>query len=128
VRLLLDTHAFLWMTLDDSQLSQTGRELLSDTGNTLLLSAASYWEIAIKISLGKYSLTEPLDDFVKREVIANRLTILPISPEHAAVVAHLEFHHKDPFDRLLAAQAQVEGVAIVSKDEIFDRYGVNRLW
>jgi PIN domain nuclease of toxin-antitoxin system len=73
-------------------------------------------------------MTEPLDDFVKREVIANRLTILSITPEHAAVVSRLEFHHKDPFDRLLVAQAQVEDMAIVSKDEIFDRYGVNRLW
>lgn len=128
MKLLLDTHAFLWMSLDDPQLSQNARDLLAETENELWLSPASYWEIAIKISLGKYQLAEALDDFVNREIDNNGVSILPISPQHAQAVTALPFHHKDPFDRLLVAQATTEQMDIVSKDDKFDPYGIQRLW
>lgn len=128
MNLLLDTHTFLWMSLDDPQLSGTAREQLSDTENELYLSPASYWEIAIKISIGKYNLTEPLAAFVKREIIANNLKVLPIDVEHTAEVSTLPFHHKDPFDRMLIAQSVIERFPLVSRDVIFDQYGVVRIW
>lgn len=128
MKLLLDTHALLWMSLDDSQLSEKAREWIADLDNELWLSPASYWEIAIKISLGKYQLTEPLDVFVDREVTDNDMSVLPIRTQHAQTVASLPFHHKDPFDRLLIAQALAEQMTIVSKDDKFDAYGVERLW
>ena len=105
MKLLLDTHAFLWMSLNDPQLSETARDVIADLENDLLLSPASYWEIGIKISVGKYELSESLDAFVGREVERNSLLILPIEPRHAAEVARLPFHHRDPFDRMLIAQA-----------------------
>ena len=128
MKLLLDTHAFLWMSLDDPQLNRRVRDLVADMDNELLLSPASYWEIAIKISLGKYQLDESLDEFVNREVQKNGVTILPVQPIHAAQVVRLPFHHRDPFDRLLIAQAMVEQAALVSKDAVFDNYGVQREW
>jgi PIN domain nuclease of toxin-antitoxin system len=128
VKVLLDTHAFLWMSLDAPQLSQRARDLIADMDNELLLSPASYWEIAIKISLGNYELDEPLDEFVNREVERNALDVVPIQPEHASEVARLPFHHRDPFDRMLIAQALVEQVPVLSKDAVFDDYGVRRLW
>ncbi|MDA1017480.1 MAG: type II toxin-antitoxin system VapC family toxin [Planctomycetota bacterium] len=128
MKLLLDTHAFLWMSLDDPQLSKTARENLADTENDLFLSPASYWEIAIKISIGKYTLAEPLVEFVGREMDANELNVLPVTVEHAGAVSGLPFHHKDPFDRMLVAQATLENMSLISCDVIFDQYGVTRIW
>ena len=128
MNLLLDTHTFLWMALDDPQLSETARGKLSDTENELYLSPASYWEIAVKISIGKYNLTEPLTAFVKREIVANNLKVLPIDVDHTAEISTLPFHHKDPFDRMLVAQSMVENFPLVSRDTIFDQYGVVRIW
>jgi len=128
MRYLLDTHTFLWMSLNDPQLSEAVRALIVDFGNELFLSPASYWEIAIKVSLGKYQLQEPLDDFVNREVERNSLKVLAIEPKHAALVARLPLYHRDPFDRLLVAQALVEQIPLLSKDPAFDRYGGTRIW
>jgi PIN domain nuclease of toxin-antitoxin system len=128
VRLLLDTHAFLWFILDDPQLSANADALISDPDNDVEISPASYWELAIKISIGKYSLPEPFDVFVDREIAANDFQILHVEPKHTAVVSTLPFHHKDPFDRLLVAQAQVEGIPIISGDSALDDYAVRRLW
>ena len=128
MKLLLDTHAFLWMSLDDPQLSEQARELIADLDNQLWLSPASYWEIAIKISLGKYELNEPLDEFVNREVSNNDISILPISTQHAQTVIKLPFHHKDPFDRMVIAQSLTEGMTILSKDDQFAAYGVAQIW
>lgn len=116
------------MSLDDRRLGRHAHDLIADTDNKLLLSPASYWEIAIKISLGKYRLNEPLDEFVNREVQTNGVELLPIQPKHAAHVAELPFHHRDPFDRLLIAQAIVEQVAILSNDPVFDNDGIEREW
>ena len=128
MKLLLDTHSFLWMSLEESKLSETARETIADLENDLLLSPVSYWEIGIKISIGKYELSEPLDVFVGREVERNDLLILPIEPRHAAEVTRLPFHHRDPFDRMLVAQAIVEKVPIISADAQLDAYGIERIW
>jgi len=128
VRLLLDTHTFLWFVLNDSSLSITARNLIDDQRNDILLSPASPWEIAIKISIGKYSLPGPFAEFMDRQITENDFNILPITVAHAAVVAALPFHHKDPFDRLIIARAIVEDVPILSADVIFDSYPVTRIW
>jgi len=128
VRLLLNTHAFLWFITDDPQLSAAGKALIADPDNEILVSPASYWEIAIKVSIGKYPLTVPYDTFITQSIDGNGFTILPIEPRHTAVLTAMPFHHRDPFDRLLVAQAQVEKVSVVSHDGILDQYGINRLW
>lgn len=92
------------------------------------MSAASYWETAIKISLGKYRLDADLRDFVEREMEENQYEILPIAPSHAGALATLPFHHRDPFDRMLVAQALVEQIPLVSVDSALDAYEIERLW
>jgi PIN domain nuclease of toxin-antitoxin system len=128
MRLLLDTHAFLWFVLSDSRLSLAAQRLLADPGNVLLLSPASYWEMAIKVSLGKYAVPQDFETFMEEQIADNDLTVLPISVKHAAIVAGLPFHHRDPFDRLLVAQAIAEQVPIISNDPALDAYPVTRLW
>ena len=128
MRLRLDTHTFLWFLLDDPRLSTTARELIDEPTNDIEVSPATYWEIAIKISLGKYELPEPYDVFIEREIATNDFHILPIAPKHTAVLITLPYHHRDPFDRLLIAQAIVEDIPIVSVDPAFDAYSVIRLW
>jgi PIN domain nuclease of toxin-antitoxin system len=128
VRLLLDTHAFLWFVLNDPSLSAAARALVSDPQHDVLISPATCWEIAIKFSIGKYQLPGPFADFMDDQIALNDLTMLPITVGHTAVVASLPFHHKDPFDRLLIAQAIVENVPLLSVDAVFDSYPVTRLW
>ncbi len=128
MKLLLDTQALLWFLLNDARLSGTAQSLITDAGNDLLLSPASYWEIAIKISLGKYALTEDFAEFMERQIAENDLTVLPITVKHAAGVATLPFHHRDPFDRLLIAQAMAENVPVLTADPVFDLYPVTRMW
>jgi PIN domain nuclease of toxin-antitoxin system len=126
--LLLDTHAMLWFFWDDSQLSQDARSLIENADNRKLVSIASCWEVAIKVGLGKLNLGEPSRSFLPREIARNNFELLPISLEHATTVEGLVAHHRDPFDRLLIAQAMVEGLSLVSVDVVFDQYGVSRLW
>jgi PIN domain nuclease of toxin-antitoxin system len=128
VRVLLDTHPLLWFVLDDDRLSALARSAIIDRSNDLLISPASYWEIAIKVRLGKYTLDEDFAGFWEREIVDNHWTILPITVKHASVVATLPLHHRDPFDRLLIAQAMSEEIPIVSGDRVFDRYDVTRVW
>jgi PIN domain nuclease of toxin-antitoxin system len=128
LRLLLDTHTFLWFTLGDTQLSLTALALINDPGNDKLISPASYWEIAIKVSIGKLTLNQSYEDFLDRGIRQNGFDVLHIEPRHTTCVATLPFHHKDPFDRLLIAQALTDGIAIVGADTLFDPYGVTRLW
>lgn len=127
-RLLLDTHVFLWWVNDAPQLSDAARLAIADTGHTCFLSVASCWEIAIKSSLGKLRLAIPVERFVSEQLALNGFTLLPISLRHAAKVEKLPFHHRDPFDRLLVAQALIDKLTIVSADSIFSDYGVKRLW
>lgn len=126
--LLLDTHTFLWFILDDPQLSDRANQLISDPNNTILISPATYWEIAIKISIGKYELPEPYDIFIEREMSNNHFLILPIIPRHTSILINLPFHHKDPFDRLLIAQAIAEKIPIISKDTQFGQYPIQQIW
>ena len=128
MRHLLDTHTLLWYTLADPQLSGTAKALILDPANEILISPASYWEIAIKLSIGKLTLHQPYDDFI--DVCLNKygFVILPIEPKHTAVLTTLPFHHRDPFDRLIIAQAMAEGIRVVSNDPAFDAYPVTRLW
>ena len=128
MRLLLDTHAFLWWVADDASLTATARAAISDPANECLVSAASAWEIAIKASIGKVALPSDPRRFLPEQMAANGFDPLPVSVTHAARVAGLPFHHRDPFDRLLAAQALEERIPIVSADRVFGKYGVKRLW
>lgn len=130
MNLLLDTHTFLWFAgrQQSTLLPVATREVLEDGANTLLLSLASIWELAIKVSIGKMQLTESVADLVRFHQINSGIQLQPIAITHLDLIERLPFHHKDPFDRLLIAQSLVENLAIVSIDAAFDRYGVNRLW
>lgn len=128
MRMLLDTHTFLWFVLCDSQLSASAKALIEDPANDILISPASYWEIAIKVRSKKLNLFAPYDDFMQRGIVGNDFEILPIEPKHTSLLTTLPLHHKDPFDRLLVAQALVEGSPMVSLDVALDSYGVTRLW
>ena len=125
---LLDTHAMLWFFWDDPLLSRAARALIEDPARRKLVSIASCWEVAIKVGLGKLDLGELSRTFLQREIARNNFELLPISLEHATAVEGLAPHHKDPFDRLLIAQAVVEGIPIIGADAAFDPYPVRRLW
>lgn len=126
--LLLDTQALLWFLLDDSRLSSMARKCIVETDVSIYVSPASLWEIAIKISLGKYTLPIPFVAFWDEQLRTNDFSILPITIPHTARVADLPFHHRDPFDRLIIAQSLEEGIPVVSIDNAFDHYGVKRIW
>jgi PIN domain nuclease of toxin-antitoxin system len=128
MRLLLDTHTFLWFALGDARLSATARAAILDPANDKLVSPASYWEIAIKISVGKYSLNEPYEVFMQRAIDGNGFLVLPIEYRRTSVLTNLPFHHRDPFDRLLVAQAIVEQTPLVSHDVPLDAYPIKRIW
>lgn len=127
MKFLLDTHAFLWFVNDSQQLSLEAKNLI-ESDVDLFLSIASLWEIAIKMSLGKLTLPDTYDKFIHQQIGLNDVEILPINLAHLNVVATLPFHHRDPFDRLLIAQAMVENVPIVSADSFFDAYLISRAW
>ncbi|TWT50406.1 PIN domain protein [Rubripirellula amarantea] len=128
MRVLLDTHALYWFIEGDVKLSKTAAAVIGDPNNTILFSPASYWEMAIKISLGKWQLNQPYADFIDIALVDYGFEILNISPGHTAELLNLPFHHRDPFDRLLVAQAIAEGIEIVSADTQFDAYPVQRTW
>jgi PIN domain nuclease of toxin-antitoxin system len=128
MRLLLDTHSFLWFITGDDRLSKTARGLVEDLGNQPWLSLASLWEIAIKTSIGRLELARPFGELIPEQMNLNGIEALDIRVEHLAQVAQLPFHHRDPFDRLLIAQAKVEDMPIVGADEVFDIYSITRLW
>lgn len=128
MNVLLDTHAFLWFIGDDPRLTVLARETIESPDVTPFLSAASLWEMAIKISLGKLTLPQPYEVFLREQLTLNGVGILNISLQHTAAVVDLPFHHRDPFDRLLAAQAMTEDLMLISADAVFDRYPVKRLW
>jgi PIN domain nuclease of toxin-antitoxin system len=123
VRLLLDTHTLLWTLDDDARLRRQARDAIVDPENEVLASAASAWEIAVKSALGKIRPLPGLGDALREQ----RFAELPVSIDHALCVAELPLHHRDPFDRLLVAQAQLEGLTIVTRDERIARYGVATL-
>lgn len=126
--LLLDTHTFLWFCQGDPSLSATAKKLIEDPGNQKYLSIASCWEIAIKAGTGKLRLGEPIETYIPNALARTGIDLLPITLPHVTRVESLPFHHRDPFDRLLIAQALSESVPLVSVEVLFDRYGVTRHW
>lgn len=128
MKLLLDTHAFLWWIADDPRLPATAREVIADPAHELFLSAASGWEISIKCRLGKLSLAEPPEVFVPKHLGANAVQALPVEMAHALRVFALPPLHRDPFDRLLVAQSQVEGMPLVTADPLVSQYPVEVRW
>ena len=128
MKLLLDTHAFLWFISGDSQLSGYARQLIEDAGNQRYLSIVSVWEITIKSSLGRLEVPTPPSRLMSEYIWANAIELLTITSEHLDVVHKLPYHHKDPFDRLLVCQSLTEGIPLVSADPALDCYGINRLW
>lgn len=128
MRLLLDTHTFLWWITDDPQLSASAREAIGDSGNEVFFSAVSAWELAIKAGLGKLQLNEDLNEFVREQLLENRFVPLTMSIEHALRVRDLPRHHQDPFDRALVSQAQSEGLSLVSRDPTLRKYTIDVLW
>lgn len=128
MKVLLDTHVFLWYALGDNHLSSPARALIDDPANDKFVSPATYWELAIKISVGKYRLHQPYEDFLRDNIDGNGFVILPIHWRHTARLTNMAYHHRDPFDRPLIAQALAESMAIVSADPVLDPYGIQRLW
>jgi PIN domain nuclease of toxin-antitoxin system len=128
MRLLLDTHAWLWFVLGDASLSAPARAAIEAAENEKLVSPASFWEVAIKVSLGKYVLPQSYESFIQQAIHGQGFAILPVLPSHTALLCSMPFHHRDPFDRLLVAQALAQSITIVSADRMLDAYGVNRVW
>jgi PIN domain nuclease of toxin-antitoxin system len=128
VRLLLDTHTFLWFIGGDDRLPRVARAVIADIGNEVLLSVASLWEIAIKSSLGRLTLGRPFEELIPEQLILNRIDVLPIGLDDLSEVVKLPFHHRDPFDRLIIAQAVRKGLPIVGKDGTFAFYPVQLIW
>ena len=128
MKLLLDTHAFLWWVAASGELSRKARSAVGSARNECFVSVASGWEIAIKVSLGKLRIEGALERFLPEQLAANGFRPLAIDLKHAARVATLPFHHRDPFDRLVIAQAMVECVPILSGDRLFDAYPIRRIW
>lgn len=125
---LLDTPTFLWFINGDAQLSKKAREAIVGPDATRYISIASFWEIAIKVNLGKLSLDMPYND-LSRQVTDNGFEILPITFSHTAALVSLDLHHRDPFDRIIIAQALSERLILISKDGNFEKYsGLKLLW
>ena len=128
MNLLLDTHTFLWFWWDDPKLSDAAKEVIIDPNNRKLISTASRWEVAIKVGLKKLDLGASFRGFIPQHMLRNNFESLSITDDHLAALVALPFHHRDPFDRLLIAQAKWDDVPIVSADEQLDAYDVERLW
>ena len=128
MRILLDTHCFLWFFTGDAKLSNDARTAIESASNEKLVSIASFWEMSIKSSLGKLDLQLPFPELAARILADTDSTLLAVTVSHLAVLQQLPFHHRDPFDRILVAQAQAEGLTIVSKDKDIRAYGVAQLW
>ena len=128
MRILLDTHAFLWWITGDQRLSQRSIECISDGSNELFFSVASGWEIAIKAGLGRIDIPDPLDRFVSEHLFRNHMDVLAIQLSHALPVVTLPQFHRDPFDRMLISQAQIERLPILSSDKLLAAYDVEVIW
>ena len=127
MKLLLDTHIFIWWVDEPEKLSAAAISALEDEANELLLSVASVWEMQIKIQLGQLKLSLPLKELVKNQQETNDLTVLPVTLTHVSALDALAFHHKDPFDRLLIAQSIAEDLTLVTADSHFSAYSVKLL-
>ena len=131
MKLLLDTHTFLWHADGDPQMSAAATALLIDPANDLFLSMASVWELAIKTGLKKLRLSAPFAAFMRRAITGYAMTLLPVTLDNCAAYEQLPFpdpQHRDPFDRMIAVHALGNGLSVVGNDVAFDAYGVTRLW
>ena len=128
MRLLLDTHSFLWFSGGDERLSREARAAIADVENDALLSVASLWEMAIKINIGKLKLPRPFGALIPEQLDVNEIEVLRSRWAHFATYIDLPLHHRDPFDRLMIAQAKAEDLRIVGKDRAFEQYDVRMLW
>jgi PIN domain nuclease of toxin-antitoxin system len=128
MKVLLDTHAFLYFISGSPDLSTVARITIESPNNERLLSVASLWEIAIKVSIQKLQIGMTMSELVKREVHGNAIQILAIEAEHLDRLSSLPFHHKDPFDRLMIAQSFATNIPLISKDSAFGAYGVKTIW
>lgn len=128
MRLLLDTHTFIWFIRDDPKLSRSASLLIEDAANTVYVSIVSIWEMAIKASLGKLDAPPHFAQVITRQLHENDFLLLDIRIEHTEQIVRLPFHHRDPFDRLLIAQSLSENIPLIGKDTSFDAYGITRFW
>jgi PIN domain nuclease of toxin-antitoxin system len=128
MKLILDTHTFIWWANEPEKLSEKALTACQDNSNTLILSVVSVWEMQIKMQLGKLKISRPIEKLIKTQQQANGLQVLPIELAHVLSLSGLPSHHKDPFDRLLITQANVEGAILVSVDLVFSSYSVKVLW
>lgn len=128
MKVLLDTHAFIWWDSDPTRLSSHVLALCQNRDNTLMLSIASIWEMQIKLQLGKLTMTMPLAELIESQQQTNNLDILPITLAHVLALQNLPLHHKDPFDRLLISQASIEEAVLISGDAEFAKYKVQLMW
>ncbi len=128
MKVLLDTHSLIWFFSGNSKLSKTVRELIDDSSQQKLISLVSVWEMGIKQSKGKLTLSLPLEEYILEKNKLEDFDILPIKLEHLALIPRLPFYHNDPFDRLLIAQTLTENIPILSIDNVFDQYKVTRIW
>jgi PIN domain nuclease of toxin-antitoxin system len=127
MKLLIDTHALIWFAEADSRLSSNAKKAIELSENSKAISMATLWEMAIKMGLGKLHLSRPLSVIIP-EIEANGFDLLPIKTEHVLQIEVLPYFHRDPFDRMLIGQALAEDMVLVSNEDVFDQYGVNRLW
>lgn len=128
MKILLDTHASIWWLVDDPKLSRAAHAAIADPANDVFASAAAVCEIAIKLSINKLALPSDLDQDLFATLAGTDLSALPVTLQHAYVVRYLPWHHRDPFDRLLIAQSQVEGMTLITNDRALGRYDVEILW
>lgn len=128
MRALLDTHALLWWLSDDPALTRTARRIIAEPKNTLIVSAASAWEIATKVRLGKLATGMDLASDFSAQIEREGFQLLAITADHGIRAGMLPGPHKDPFDRMLIAQSQAENAPIITNEMVFERYGVRRLW
>jgi PIN domain nuclease of toxin-antitoxin system len=128
MRHLVDANALIWAMDNPFNLGAAAVAAMQDTANDLLLSAATIWELSIKVGLGKLALSLPYRTWIERAIADLGLTILPIAVEYADAQIQLPNHHRDPFDRMLVAQAIVERIPVLSSDAVFDLYGLTRIW
>lgn len=128
MKLLLDTHTFLWFIAGNPAISARALQLIQEPANQRFLSTASLWEMAIKASLGKLEIATSFEELVASQVEANAIQLLEIAPRHLEVLRRLPFLHRDPFDRLIIAQSLSDQMPVLGRDDVFEDYGVERIW
>jgi PIN domain nuclease of toxin-antitoxin system len=128
MRVLLDTHALIWFFQGDERFTDKMRLLIEDENNEKLISIASVWEMAIKQNIGKLNFNLSIKTFIDQKLLLNDFNLLSINLDHINIITTLTLHHRDPFDRILIAQAMVETIPIISADAVFDAYSITRLW